>query len=231
MMLRRIFFFLAATFILCSLSYGAPNSGHYVLVYKGSIRSAKTIYDINDTNDLLSRLIRGYWAVDINDSGVDNGAVLDSSAVVYNARNKDYKVVRDGIIIDPHDPCRVELFNFNLADADGEAWFDVVGKGRLKKVYDDPDKTLRKYVPIRMKGGGFIDNYNYFDPVYTDTGVVTASIRLNSKLTRNANSNGDNVDHVINDVVTQLIRRGGWTEWPAGQITITVTVVSSKHSH
>jgi hypothetical protein len=180
-------------------------------------------------NYLLSKSIRGYWAVDINDSGVDNGAVLDSSAVVYCARSKDYKVVRDGIVIDPHDPCHVELLNFNVADADGEAWFDVVGKGRLKKVYDDHSRALRKYVPMRMKGGGFIENYNYFDPVYTDTGIVTASIILNSKLTRNANSNGDNVDQVINDVVTQLTRRGGWTEWPAGQITVTVTVASRKH--
>jgi hypothetical protein len=228
MMLRRIFFFLVAAFALCALSYGTSNSGHYVLVYKGSMRAVKTIFDVNDANDLLSRSIRGYWAVDINDTGVDKGEVLDSNAVVYSAPDKYYKVVPDGIIINPHDPCRVELLSFDMMDGDGEAGFDVLGKGRLTKVYDDHSKALRKYVPIRMKGGGFLSNYNFFDPTDTDTGIVGASIILDSKLTRNANSNGDNVDQVINGVVTQLTRRGGWTEWPAGQITVTVTVASRK---
>ena len=200
-----------AAFAFCATSYGVSTTR--VLVYKGTIKTAKTIFDVNDTNNLLSGSIQGYWAVRVIDTGSSKGQVVDSNAVVYNAKDKNYKVIPDSVTINPYDPCRVVLLSFGVNDADGEAGFDVVGKGRLTKFTDDP-ATAKDFVPTSMKGTGLIANYDFFDPDYTDSGPVTASITLDSTLTRKANSDPNTVDGVINTVVAQLTRKGGWREWP-----------------
>jgi len=115
--------------------------------------------------------------------------------------------------IDPCDPCRCELLEFYMGDDEGDTGFDVVGKGKLTKVYNDPSAALKKYVPNSMNGGGWIWNYDVFDPRNTLLGAVTASMTLDSKLTQSANSDGVGVDVVINYIVTQLISKGGWINW------------------
>ncbi|MGA2172044.1 MAG: hypothetical protein ABSG82_03385 [Sedimentisphaerales bacterium] len=200
---------------VCAPSYGAANTGHYVLIYQGSIKAVKTIFDINDTNNLLSASIQGYWAMDINDSGAHKGRLIDSNAVIYDAQQKYYKVIPNSIYLDPCDPCRCEFLEFDMQNAGGGGGgFDVVGKGKLTKVYNEPNAALKKYVPNIMNGGGGFYEYDVFDTRYRIDGAATASLTLASKLTQSANSGGAGVDGVINYIVNQLTSTGGWTQWP-----------------
>ena len=187
-----------------------------ILIYKGTIKASKTIFDVNDTNNLLSGSIQGYWMVDVLDSGDFKGAVLDSTAIVYDAKEKYYKVIPDSIDIDPYDPCKVVMLAFTATDPEGETSFDVVGKGKLTKYSDDP-AAEKDFVPTSLKGAGGLHIYDFFDPAFTCSGPVTASLKLDSKWTRHVNANiGDyaNVDAVADDIVTELTAKGGWTNWP-----------------
>jgi hypothetical protein len=200
-----------AAFAWCATSYGVTSTR--VLVYKGTIKAAKTIFDVNDTNNLLSGSIQGYWAVRVIDTGVSKGFVVDSNAVVYNTKGKNYKVIPDSVSTDPYDPCHVVLLSFTAEDTEGELGFYVVGKGHLTKFTNNPG-TAKDFVPTNMKGAGFISNYDFFDPNYADSGTATVSMILDSALTRKANSDANTVDGVINNVVSQLTHKGGWRNWP-----------------
>jgi hypothetical protein len=202
---------LLAVFAWSATSYGRP-SGH-VLVYKGTIKASKSIFDVNDTNNLLSSSVKGYWAVDVADTGTDKGQVIDSNAVIYDTREKYYKVISDTISIDPFDPCGVVMLSFEMTDVDGEAWFDVVGKGKLTKFSNDAG-VAKDFVPTSLKGTGLFLRYDIFDPAFTLSGPITVTMMLDSARTRAANPYINTVDDVINDIVTQLTSKGGWTPWP-----------------
>jgi len=210
---------IVAALALNSTSYGTIISVR-TLVYKGSIKASKTIFDVNDTNNLVSGTIQGYWAVTIRDvgSGISDvstgkGTVVDSNAVVYDAKNKFYKVIPDAMSSDPCDPCHVVVLSFEATDAEGDTSFDVVGKGKLTKYSNDTDAT-KDFVPASLKGGGGFYNYDFFTPAYTFSGPGTVSLTLDTKWTRVANSDSYDYDNIINDIVTELTRNGGWTNWP-----------------
>lgn len=195
-----------AVFALCTLSYGVVNSGHYVLVYKSTITGAKTVFDANNPVNLLSSSFPGYLAVDICDTADANkGQVFDSYAVIYNQKDKVYKLIPNAVSISPHDPCNVEMLSF----ADSNFGFDVVGIGKATKVYQpdkhNPNTLVTKYVPTSMKGEGGFDEFNLNDSNILLSGIAAVSLTLDPKLTASANSDGNNVDEVTNAIVTQLI--------------------------
>jgi hypothetical protein len=205
-----------AVFALCTLSYGAINSGHYVLVYKSTITAAKTAFDANNPVNLLSVSFPGYLAVDVCDTtGTDNGLVFDSDAVIYNQKDKIYKLIQNAVSISPHDPCYVEM----LSLTNPNFGFDVVGKGKATKVYEpnrhDPNTLVTKYVPTSMKGEGWLDEFNLSDSNVLLSGTATISLTLDPKLTASANSDGNNVGEVINTIVAQLTLRdpNSWINW------------------
>ena len=205
-----------AVFALCTLSYGAINSGHYVLVYKSTITAAKTVFDANNPVNLLSGSFPGYFAVDVCDTtDANKGRVFDSDAVIYNQKDKIYKLIPNAVSISPHDPCYVEM----LAFTDSNFGFDVVGKGKATKVYEpnrhDPNTLVTKYVPTSMKGEGWFDELNLNDSNILLSGTATVSLTLDPKLTASANSDGNNVGDVINAIVTQLTLKdpNSWINW------------------
>jgi hypothetical protein len=214
--MRRLLAGLAALAVLgvCVPSYGViiPETAHYILVYKGIMKATKTLFDVNDTNNLLSGSMQCYLAIDINDAGDDKGEVLDSNAVIYDAKEKYYKVVPNTIEIQPNDPCRAEALEFYMGDAEGGCAIEVIGTGKLTKVYNEPDAALKKYVPTTMNGIGWLFEYDVFAPSNTLFGTLTASMKLDPKLTQNANSNGDDVNDVINSIVAHQLT--GWRNWP-----------------
>lgn len=187
----------------------------YVAVYKGTIKSSKTVVDVNDANSLLPLAVCGYWAVGFDDP---NGEVIDSNAVIYDAKKKCYKKTQDSVIsFYPLDPCNAKVFAFILDGDDGMAQIVAVGKGNLTKVYDDPNLALRKYVPKTLTGAGILVSYAPFDPDYAYTGGVTMSLILDSKLTIQANSTPYDVNEIIDSVIVpQLTAKDphGWTNWP-----------------
>jgi hypothetical protein len=194
-----------AVFALCTLSYGAINSGHYVLVYKSTLTAAKTVFDANNPVNLLSVSFPGYLAVDICDTADANkGRVFDSYGVIYNQKDKVYKLIPNAVNISPHDPCNVEMLTFTVSNFG----VDVVGKGKATKVYEpdkkNPNTLVKKYVPTSMKGQGWFDEFNLSDSNMLFLGTAAASLTLDAKLTASANSDGNNVDEVTN-TITQLI--------------------------
>jgi hypothetical protein len=203
-------------FVLCTLSYGAINSGHYVLVYKTTITAAKTAFDANNPANLLSGSFPGYLAVDVCDTADANkGRVLDSYAVIYNQKEKVYKLIQNAVSINPHDPCRVEM----LSLTDPNLGFDAVGKGKATKVYEpnkkNPDTLVTKYVPVSMKGEAWLDELTINNSNVFLSGTATVSLTLDAKQTAKANSNGNNVGETIDAIVTQLTLKdpNSWINW------------------
>ena len=210
----------AAAFALCALSQGAVNTGHYVLVYKVSMKAGKTIFNVNDTNSLLSGSAAGYLAMDINEPGSE---VLDSNAVFYNTKDKKYRVIPDGVAIGgvsggPHDPCKAALLYFSATDMEGSIYVDVVGIGKATIIYEpnnaDLNTLVKRYVPTTMKGSATLYEFDIVSPDATDTGTVTTSLTLDTNRTKKYNSDGNDVDEAINDIVTDLTKKGSWTQEP-----------------
>jgi hypothetical protein len=205
-----------AVFALAQTSYGGGSG--YVVVYKGTIKASKTIVDVNDTNSILSNTVNGYWAMTI----IPDGTVFDSNAVIYDAKKKYYKITQDASsFVPPVDPCHVKILAFGLGD-EGILELVAVGKCSLTKVYDDPNIALRKYVPRKLNGGGFIGSYALFDPAQTYSGSMTISLVFDPKLTIQANSPPYyTADTIIDDVIVpELISKdpSGWTSWPGSPV-------------
>jgi hypothetical protein len=217
--MKKTFIVLAAIAILgvCMPSYGAINSGHYVLVYNVSMKASKTLFDVNDTNSLLSGSVAGFLALDINEP---NREVIDSNAVFYIAKEKKYKVIPNSATINPHDPCRAELLSFATADHEGEFYIDVVGKGKAIKIYEpnnaDANTLVKEFVPATMKGSSTFYRFDIVVPDSTESGTGAASLALDSKNTSKFNSDGNDVDEAINAIVTDLTKKdpSGWTREP-----------------
>jgi hypothetical protein len=207
---------------VCMPSYGAINTGHYVLVYKVSMKAAKTLFDVNDINSLKSESVAGYLAVDIN--GPDS-ETIDSNAVFYNAKNKEYRVIPDGVAgggvgMGPHDPCKAVLLYFSATDSDGSIYMDMVGIGKATQIYTtdkaDANTLVKKYVPATFKGASTLYGFDVIAPDSTETGTMTTVITLDAAKTKIYNSAGNNVDEIINAIITDLTKKdpNGWTKYP-----------------
>ncbi len=205
-----VIFAVLAMFAWSHTSYGRPATR--VLAYKGTIKASKSIFDVNDTSRLLSQTIKAYWAVEVVDTGDEEGYVLESAAVIYDTKNKYLKVITDAVSIDPCDPCGVVMFNFYPSDAEGQMEFYAVGAGKLKKFSNDA-AVAKDFVPMTLKGTGLLLNYDFFNPAYTYSGPFTVTMTLDSARTRAANPDLMTPDDVISDVITKLTIKGGWTEW------------------
>jgi hypothetical protein len=205
-----------AVFVLSQTSYGGGSA--FVVVYKGTIKASKTVVDINDTNSLSSCVVHGYWAIAINTS---TGDVYDSNAVIYDAKQKYYKKTQDASLFTPPvDPCNVRILAFGLGSDDGILEIVAVGKCKLTRIYDDPNRALRQYVPSGFNGGGFLGSYAIFDHAYS--GGLTISMVLDPKLTIQANSVPYyNVHEMIDEVIVPRLTvkdPNGWTSWPGSPL-------------
>ncbi|MBN2019191.1 MAG: hypothetical protein JW749_03080 [Sedimentisphaerales bacterium] len=203
---------LLAAFAWCQNSYGMGR----VFVFKGTIKASKTIFDVNDTNNLTSATVNGYWLVETVESGDEKGNVLDSSVIVYNSKDKYYKVIPDSITMNPYDPCHVVLLSFSADDAYGEVSFDVVGKGQRTKYFNGPGGSgYWDFIPRSLKGTGLLSSYDFFDPNDIYSGPVTVSLKLDSKWTRHVNTASYNdIDEIADEIVAELTAKGSWIEWP-----------------
>jgi hypothetical protein len=206
-----VVFAMLLVFVLSATSYAPPPTR--VLVYRGTINASNSIFDVNDTSKLFSGSIKAYWAVRVIGEGAYKGELVDSNAVVYDTRDKYYKVIYDAVSIDPCDPCGIVMFNFNPTDAEGQMQFYAVGKGKPTKVSNDA-AVAKDYVTMTLKGAGLLYNYDFLDPAYTCSGPITVSMTLDSARTRAANPYISTVDEIINDIVTGLTSKGGWTNYP-----------------
>jgi hypothetical protein len=191
------------------------------LVFKGTIKASKSIFDVNDTNRLFSQTIKAYWAVQVSTDSSNRGTVLDSNAVLYDTRMKYYRIIPDCITIDPCDPCGVIMLNFSATDSDGQISFYAVGKGRILKFSND-SAVAPDYTPKTLKGTGTILAFDVFNPSDTVSGPITVTMTLDSAMTRAANPDLYYPDDIINNVVTQLTSKGHWSIWPAGSSKWTV---------
>lgn len=70
-----------AVFAIAETSYGMGR----ILVYKGTIKASKMVFDVNDTNNFVPLSIQGYWAVGVVYSGSE-AFVIDSNVVIYDKK-------------------------------------------------------------------------------------------------------------------------------------------------
>jgi len=183
------------------------------LVYRGTINASNSLFDVNNPVRLYSAAVKGYWAITVYDLGHDKGSVVDSNAVIYDPKHKYYKVMPGEITSDPCDPCGAVMFVFETGDADGYMEFFTVGAGKLIK-YSNDSSVEKDFVPVALKGSGLLHNFDFFDPDYTYSGSVTVTLTLDLIRTRTANPDIYFPDDIINDLVAQLTKKGGWTQWP-----------------
>lgn len=205
---------IAAAFAWYSTTQAGEIAPTRSFVYKGTIKASKTLFDVNDTNNLHSETIKGYCVM--TSSLLPPpwlGFVSGSSSVIYDSRNKCYKTIHYEIQTDLYDPCHVVLYHFETADDDGEFWFDVVGKGRP----DPGSGPFTTFTPVTLKGTGFVRNFKFFNPDIAYTGPVTVTLTLSPKWMRyhgdTGNSEGIAEGMLINAIKDEMKSRG-WTEWP-----------------
>jgi hypothetical protein len=189
-------------------------SSSHVLFYKGTIKASNSIFDVNYTNNLLSKTLKGCWALEVSDDANTKGQILYSSALIYDTDQKDihlkyYKIATDHVGYSPYDPCRVVMLTFNPSDADGQAMFYLVGRGRLIKYSNNP-LTPKGFVPLTLKGNGVFDHFNMFDRNFTVLGPAEISMTLDMATTRKANAERYDAADMIDDAVTQLTAKGNW---------------------
>jgi hypothetical protein len=206
---------LLAVFACSQAAYGMGR----VIVYKGTIKASKSVFDVNDTNNFLSTTVQGYWVINVIEGGGANGALISSSAVIYNPKTKYLKVIPasvSAIELTPYDPCRIVLFSYYQEDAEGNFSFYATGKGKLTKYSDDP-ADAKDYVVPSFKGTGLVTSFDFFDTADTYSGTVNVSMTMDSRWTRYVNANTGSysgVDDVMNEIVANLIVKGGWWQWP-----------------
>jgi hypothetical protein len=207
---------LLAAFAWGQTAYGMGR----VIVYKGTIKASKSVFDVNDTNNFLSATIQAYWVINVLDAdGEFKGDLLSSSAVIYNPKTKWLKVMPatiEVIELEPHDPCRIVLMNYDQEDNEGSFSFYATGKGKLTKFSDD-SATAKDYVTTSFKGTGLVTNFDFFDTADTYSGTVAVSMTMDSRWTRQINANIDSyndVDEVMDDIVADIISSGSWWQWP-----------------
>jgi hypothetical protein len=196
-------------------SYGAINSGHHVLIYKGTLKAAKTAFNTSDLDNLASVALQGYWAVDINDANDANtatfGHIDDVNAVLFDTKTKKYKVISGGAAGDPCDPRGVVEMTYFTADAQGNLSLDVFGKGKEVKIFDankaDANTLVKEFVPASLKGTGGVSDFNSFPDGTHFTGVGTVSLTLDATLTKKYNSAGFTVDQAINDILITKLKK------------------------
>ena len=179
------------------------------LVYKGTIKASKTIFNVDDTNNLLSASINGYWVMTYSYAGRYISPFYGSRSVMYDARAKCYKKVYYEIQTDLYDPCHVVLYHFDATDVNGRLSFDVVGKGTRD------DRRYPVYTPVTLKGTGFVENFRFFNSNTAYTGPVTVTMTLCRKLMEYSgephNSEGDVSNEIYNAILEDMDGRG-WTD-------------------
>jgi hypothetical protein len=168
-------------------------------------------------NNLISGTIQGYWAVDINDANDANtatfGHVDDVNAVIFNTKDKVFKVIIGSVFADPCDPCKVVDMSYVTSDAKGDMFLNVLGKGKPTKIYDanraDANTLVKKFVPASMNGTGGVNSFDTFDADRLEffTGVGTISLTLDATLTKHYNSAGFTVDQAINDILSTKLKK------------------------
>lgn len=196
-----------AVFAMAEISYGMGR----ILVYKGTIKASKMVFDVNDTNNFVPLSIQGYWVVRVSYFG-NYASLTDSNAVIYDKKKEWLKIIPDSVTIDPCDPCRIEMLSFYASDADGHVSFDVTGKGKLIKDSNDPN-TPKSYIAASMNGTGLISNYNFFVPFQTYSGPILVTLTLDPKLTLEANSSHYSVDETLNNIIDKLTTKGTWANF------------------
>jgi hypothetical protein len=181
------------------------------LVYKGTIKASKTIFNVSDTNNLLSASVKGYWVMTYSYGGTFISPFYSSRSVMYDARAKCYKKVYYEIQTEIYDPCHVVLYHFDATDVNGRLTFDVVGKGKKER----GKYPVAVYTPVTLKGTGFVENFRFFDSDVTYTGPVTVTMTLCRKLMdyqgEPDNSEGYAGDAIYNAIIDDMAGKG-WTD-------------------
>ncbi|GEM_PF-3570965 len=206
------------TILLFSNCYAAEvyDNPIRILVYKGTIKST-SFFDVNDTSRLVSQCIKGYWVIKFVCDGPSSGYILDANAIIFQTKpEKFYKVIPDEITIDPYDPGGVVMIHFNASDADGNMVFYATGKFKPVKYCNEPgiDKDL---LPVCLTGTGNLDNFDLFDPAFTYSGPYCVKLVLDSRLTRQANTEIEcSAGEILDELVEELDEKGfiGWPYYP-----------------
>jgi hypothetical protein len=180
--------------VLAMLAISAPSFG-YILVYNAYAR-LKAVD--SDANALVGKAMKGYLIVD----ETNDGEVNDVAWIAYGKDSEGSKTYTLSV---PYIELQVDgKYQTVYMDID-EGWF-VTTIGRMaSKNIGFADRTLVAYT---MSG-----NFTIYDGVVFDMGQMLRGsgnmvITLNSTKTRAANTDGDTIDVVIDDITAALILLG-----------------------
>lgn len=183
-----------------------------ILVYKGTISSAKAIVDINDTKNLVTNATKILYVIHTYDPDANHSVISDSNAVIYDTRHRYYKLLPGGSAAIIGDPCGAMLCILNSSDAAGSMVVFFTGKGKLIKYSSDP-LAPKAYVSPAFNGSGWLMSYDIFDPAYEYSGPVSMSLKLDLGATRKASADGNTPLQVVTEQINKFESQGGWTRW------------------
>jgi hypothetical protein len=210
----RVFFVSAA--LLAFLAFASASYAFItypkVLVYKGTIKSAKSLIDINDTKNLITNTTNIFYVMNVIDADANHTAINDSNTLIYNTKHKFYKLLSgsSGAIIG--DPCGVMLDILSSPGTSGSLTLFFTGKGKLMKYSNDPNAP-KAYIPPTLDGTGWIVFYDMFDPAYQYSGPISVSLKLDLAATRKASADANTPLEVVTEQMDKFESKGGWTRW------------------
>jgi hypothetical protein len=204
-----------------------------VLVYKGTITASRAVIDVNDVNTYLPINMQCYWALSVSngDPNYIKGNLLNASALFYNSKTREYKIIPSTTMdtwLKPFDPCGITMLQFSTKETEGEMSFHVMGKGKLMKYTKDSSDPNRgkDYIVPAYNGSGVFLNYDLLDPNVAYAGPFTVSLKLDTRWTYLCNPSADvnwsgpnaydDISEVIDDIVYETTKRdpNSWRQWP-----------------
>jgi len=177
------------------LAVTAPSFG-YILVYNAFGR-VKAIDSETDT--LVGFAVRGYLILDINDV---NGDVDDNYWLAYGKDSEGTKVSTLSV---PNLELSVNgKYETLYMDIDGGWYATILGK-RVSRDIGFADKRLVVYT---MSGNSILVDGIVLDGAQLLRGASSMVLTLNSSLTHSANADSDDIETVLDDVITILTTAG-----------------------
>ena len=197
---------LGLTVVLAALGVCAPSYG-YILVYK--VTGGMKAVEWNVQKKIISVSVKGYAAIDINDS---NGAVNDKQMVLYGKdASGNLKYYEDSL---DEDHAGVDLYQIanvvelDVWDYNSPFYYDFVMTGNVKLTDVGLGASSKKLAASSLSGSLVTWWAQLLDSSQELFGSGAATMTLDTKQTKAANQGSLSVDAVISRFIAGLEAKG-----------------------
>lgn len=197
---------LGLTVVLAALGVCAPSYG-YILVYK--VTGGMKAVEWNVQKKIISVSVKGYAAIDINDS---NGAVNDKQMVLYGKdASGNLKYYEDSL---DEDHAGVDLYQIanvvelDVWDYNSPFYYDFIMTGNVKLTDVGLGASSKKLAASSLSGSLVTWWAQLLDSSQELFGSGAATMTLDTKQTKAANQGSLSVDAVISRFIAGLEAKG-----------------------